>query len=156
MHVGHALSADLHRYYPQRRRATTAEQEQIEKLSVTGAPARKIAESINLVRSTSDSGKGKITSKDIWNVLSKLKAEKRSGKTEAEVVEDVLSKLKERDPNAVVIKEFEERESADGLSEQVLVVLFIQTSTMQQNFAKFSEAVFFDGTYRLNVERYCL
>lgn len=92
-------------------------------------------------------GKQVIT-KDILNAKRKVNSEIINGRTQGEILSDLLNELNKKDPNATTILQSDENNDFD--------LLFFQTSEMKQMFAKFPGMIFIDNTYNVCSEGYIL
>ena len=89
---------------------------------------------------TTKSGK-KVQTKDIINVRKKINHEKLNGRTQVEVLSDMLNQLVDKDPNSTTILQSDENNDFD--------ILFFHTSEMKQMFAKFPGIILMDNTYNV-------
>ena len=96
---------------------------------------------------TSKTGKRVIT-KDILNVKQKFSSEQVNGRTQGEILSDMLNEQTRKDPNGTTILQTDENNDFD--------FLFFQTSEMKKMFAKFPEMIFIDNTYNVCSEGYIL
>ena len=94
----HPVSDSLFKFYPENRRLTKEEKAVTANLIQSRVAPRYIAKTINSSRQEKQS-KGETITKDIFNIGTKLRQEKRKGKTEEEVLTELLNSLLENDPS---------------------------------------------------------
>jgi len=82
---------------------------------------------------------------DYFDFRAKRKRIQYGGRTESEMLGEVLEKLLRDDPTAFINLEKEQ----DGS----LQLLFIQTSELRENVRKYPQVVMFDHTYKINMNR---
>ena len=86
--------------------------------------------------------------KDILNVKQKFSSEQVNGRTQGEILSDMLNEQTRKDPNGTTILQTDSNNDFD--------FLFFQTSEMKKMFAKFPEMFFIDNTYNVCSEGYIL
>ncbi|CAF1201989.1 unnamed protein product [Didymodactylos carnosus] len=87
------------------------------------------------------------TVKDIANVLNKTTSNNSPSQNTA--VRDLLNEIKLADLTAAAEVNVSEQTNA-------LKMIFIASSSMKDNFQKYGQVVFFDTTYKLKLENFCL
>lgn len=90
-----------------------------------------------------------ILTRDLANIRGKTEREERQGRDEEDVLEEVLKDIQKKDSGAFIDVVTNQK------TEQILCITLI-TSTMQNNFDQNPNICFLDGTYKVNLENYCL
>ncbi|OQV14453.1 hypothetical protein BV898_11295 [Hypsibius exemplaris] len=155
-HSGHSLDPQLVGFYPAKRKASDEEKDRAADLHLSGANATSIRNTINEVRKATGR-QGTLITKDVHNLVTKLKTDRRKGASEADVTFALLNKLKADHPGGNVQWKTTPRLNAtSGEMVDVLTCVFIQTAGMIKLLKECGEVLFMDGTYRVNIERYYL
>ncbi|CAF1332259.1 unnamed protein product [Didymodactylos carnosus] len=84
--------------------------------------------------------------KDIANVLNKVTTNNIPSQSIA--VQKILNEIKSLDPTATIDINVGENDQMD--------MIFIATSKMKENFQTFHHIIFFDATYKINIDSFCL
>jgi hypothetical protein len=142
----HPVDESLFHYYPSVRKLSSEEKELASEMLHSKVAPRIIATTINTKR-VQNGVKGVAIPKDIFNLSTSIKQEKRKGKSEEEILIQLFEDEKQRDQSGVY-----EAHVKDG----TLNMVYIQTSEMRETMEKFPETSFLDSTYRINLENYCL
>ncbi len=138
----HAISEEHAGFYPKRWCLSTGEREEAARLLQMHVKPREVQKVL-----AESSGKN-ILARQIHWISSSLDKLESGDKTEAEALRSKVSDFLEDDAEATV------RIAMNDNNE--LGVLFFATKEMTQNFVRFSEVLFMDGTYRINVQHYVL
>ncbi|CAF1248269.1 unnamed protein product [Didymodactylos carnosus] len=137
----HEMSIDNLKFYPANRRFNNEDIEQIKHYDKHKVPR-------NIIRNIlTDTHQDKFyTVKDIGNILNK----ETSNNTIAQelAVQTCLTEMKEADPTATI------EVIVQGNYE--LNMVFTASTKMKNNFQKFGKVIFFDVTYKINLENYSL
>ena len=145
----HIVSPEVAAFYPEIRRLTQIEENAVTEMVKSGAPARVIATSINAARQVKGTI-GTLVTKDVFNKSTSIRTEKRDGKTEEEILKDVLGSRMTNDPNGTY-----ELGIADD-PQKTLTIIYVQTAKMKETFQRNNQVLFLDSTYRINIEQFCL
>ena len=84
---------------------------------------------------------GVVTSKDVFNQSTLLKRDKRGGRTEEDILKQIIQEKRKSDPDGSYDV------YVDPASKE-LTVIFVESSDMKRIFSCNGEVLFFDSTYR--------
>ena len=136
----HEISEKIAAFYPENRKLDEKEKNVVKELLAKRVAPRTIASTLNATRGA-ESKIGTVIVKDIFNRATVLKKEGRGERSEEQVLQQFLQKRKKEDPEGSYSV------AVHGESSE-LTVLFIQSGEMKRTFARNSEVVFIDSTYR--------
>ena len=135
LHHNHRTGEEIYRHYPSARRLSKDEEKDITEILGLKANSKHVHD---LVRRY-----GKfVTLKDIQNLKTKVREETRMGLQDAQLVLDKLTDALRADQGAcrgVVVDD-----------SNTLAILYYESSHMTEQFNKFPEILFIDGTYNTN------
>jgi len=94
----HPITQDLYKFYPENRKLSTEEKSIASELIKSRVAPRHITKTINVGRQEKGH-KGQVITKDIFNICTAKKEEKRQGRSEELILQELLASLKERDPD---------------------------------------------------------
>ncbi|OQV24087.1 hypothetical protein BV898_02041 [Hypsibius exemplaris] len=140
----HELTDERFKNLPENRRLSGTEAARVISLQKSGVPTKAIQ-----LQMTKETGKP-IQSVDIQNIRTKTDTTERGGRTEEQLLDKVLGDIRIADPEAFIALEY--TKSSPALIRLIVIVM----SAMKQNFLANPSIAFLDGTYKINLENYCL
>ena len=144
----HVVSKDLVQHYPCIRKLDRMEKTEATKLLHDGVTARKVQQKLNSSRLKS-SKCGQLTGKDLHNLKSNMRTESDGDLTDVQLVNRTVDQML-YDHQGTVVKLFTEKDVILSSTSDQLVLVFIQTSFMEECLRNHPDIFFVDTTYRLN------
>ncbi|XP_055348203.1 uncharacterized protein LOC129595277 [Paramacrobiotus metropolitanus] len=138
----HPLTEERWKGLPENRRLSTTEADKVVSMQKSFVPTKAIQREM-----AKQTGKA-VTSKDIINIRTKHDKVERGGRTEEEMVNHILNEIRRKDAGVFIDIVVSDAQKVTNIT--------IITSEMQKNFNENYSLAFLDGTYKLNVENYCL